>query len=123
LSNIGCHGCYLQATKIVNIYKDTVVSAVKSVWHMQAELLQQEVINRHRMSVAIQRLLDDLPHQAAAAEERMFMAEYVKGYQLVSLAACIAVALSTQRCHWAHLTCTPPFSARSQMYTFEWQLC
>ena len=51
---------------------------------MQAELLQQEIINRHRMSLAIQRLLDDLPHQAAAAEEHMFMAEYVKGYQLVS---------------------------------------
>ncbi|KAL0021383.1 hypothetical protein WJX77_010282 [Trebouxia sp. C0004] len=49
---------------------------------VQAELLQQEIINRHRMSVAVQRLLDDLPHQAAAAEERMFMAEYVKGYQL-----------------------------------------
>lgn len=49
---------------------------------VQAELLQQEIINRHRMSVAVQRLLEDLPHQAAAAEERMFMAEYVKGYQL-----------------------------------------
>ncbi len=64
---------------------------------MQAELLQQEIINRHRMSVAIQRLLDDLPHQAAAAEERMFMAEYVKGYQLVSLAAC---TLSIQGVTW-----------------------
>ncbi|KAL0036723.1 hypothetical protein WJX79_007552 [Trebouxia sp. C0005] len=49
---------------------------------VQAELLQQEIINRHRMSVAIQRLVADLPLQAAAAEERMFMAEYVKGYQL-----------------------------------------
>ncbi len=86
---------------------------------MQAELLQQEVINRHRMSVAIQRLLDDLPHQAAAAEERMFMAEYVKGYQLVSLAACTAVAIFRQRCHRAHLTCTPPVSATSQDVFFR----
>lgn len=51
---------------------------------MQAELLQQEIINRQRMAVAVQRLLDDIPKQAAAAEERMLMAEYVKGYQLVS---------------------------------------
>lgn len=50
---------------------------------MQAELLQQEIINRQRLSVATQHLLDDLPKQASAAEERMLMAEYVKGYQLV----------------------------------------
>ena len=102
-SNIGCHGCYSQVTTSVKTYRYTVVSAVKSAWHMQAELLQQEIINRHRMSVAIQRLLDDLPHQAAAAEERMFMAEYVKGYQLVSLATCTAVALSRQ------MSCGPPY--------------
>lgn len=53
--------------------------------HVQAELLQQEIINRHRLSVALERLVDDLPKQAEAAEERMFMAEYVKGYQLVRL--------------------------------------
>ena len=44
----------------------------------QAELLQQEIINRQRMSTAVQRLLEDLPRQAAAADERMFRAEYVK---------------------------------------------
>lgn len=51
---------------------------------MQAELMQQEVINRVRLATAVQQLLPDLPKQAAAAEERMLMAEYVKGYQLVS---------------------------------------
>ena len=51
---------------------------------MQAELMQQEVINRQRLAAAVQQLLPDLPRQAAAAEEHMLMAEYVKGYQLVS---------------------------------------
>lgn len=51
---------------------------------IQAELLQQEIINRLRLSIAAERLLDDLPKQAQAAEDRMFMAEYVRGYQLVS---------------------------------------
>ena len=55
---------------------------------MQAELLQQEIINRQRMSVAVQRLVQDLPKQRAAAEERMLRAEYVKGYQLVRLVRC-----------------------------------
>lgn len=50
---------------------------------LQAELLQQEIINRQRLSIAAGRLVDDLPKQAQAAEERMFMAEYVRGYQLV----------------------------------------
>lgn len=50
---------------------------------MQAELLQQEIINRQRLSIAANRLLADVPKQAQAAEERMFMAEYVRGYQLV----------------------------------------
>ena len=81
---------------------------------MQAELLQQEIINRHRMSVTVQRLLKDLPHQAAAAEERMFMAEYVKGYQLVSLAACTAVALVQTKVSlgspYLHTTCLTKFS-------------
>lgn len=89
---------------------------------MQAELLQQEIINRHRMSVAIQRLVADLPLQAAAAEERMFMAEYVKGYQLVSLATCTAVGLPDKGVTgptYLHTT----FLRRSQVYTFEWQLC
>ena len=53
-------------------------------WYVQAELLQQEIINRQRLSIAADRLLADLPKQAQAAEERMFMAEYVRGYQLVS---------------------------------------
>lgn len=57
--------------------------------HVQAELLQQEVINRQRLATAVQQLLLDLPKQAAAAEERMLMAEYVKGYQLVSLITCL----------------------------------
>ena len=51
----------------------------------QAELLQQEIINRQRMSAAVQRLVEDLPNQAQAAEDRSFAAEYVKGYQLVRL--------------------------------------
>ena len=51
---------------------------------MQAELMQQEVINRQRLACAVQQLLPDLPRQSAATEERMLMAEYVKGYQLVS---------------------------------------
>lgn len=51
---------------------------------VQAELLQQEIINRQRLSIATDRLLVDLPKQAKAAEDRMFMAEYVRGYQLVS---------------------------------------
>lgn len=57
---------------------------------VQAELLQQEVINRQRLATAVQQLLLDLPKQAAAAEERMLMAEYVKGYQLVS-SSCLPV--------------------------------
>lgn len=52
---------------------------------MQAELLQQEIINRQRLSIATDRLLVDLPKQAQAAEDRMSMAEYVRGYQLVSV--------------------------------------
>ena len=90
---------------------------------MQAELLQQEIINRHRMSVAIQRLLDDLPHQAAAAEERMFMAEYVKGYQLVSLAACTAVTLSRQDVTRPTSPAHHLSQQKLKVYTFEKQLC
>ena len=41
---------------------------------LQAELLQQEIINRQRMSAAVQRLVEDLPHQAQAAEDRSFAA-------------------------------------------------
>ena len=60
--------------------------------------MQQEVINRQRLACAVQQLLPDLPRQSAAAEERMLMAEYVKGYQLVSplLSVCLT-ALPT--CH------------------------
>lgn len=60
---------------------------------VQAELLQQEIINRVRLATAVQQLLPDLPKQAAAAEERMLMAEYVKGYQLVS------ATMSASSCH------------------------
>ena len=57
----------------------------KHAHDMQAELLQQEIINRQRLSAALERLVEDLPQQVQAAEQRIFMAEYVKGYQLVSL--------------------------------------
>ena len=65
--------------------KQPLCKSHSSASHVQAELLQQEIINRQRLSVALERLVDDLPKQAEAAEDRMFMAEYVKGYQLVRL--------------------------------------
>ena len=75
-----------------------VCSSAASTVAVQAELLQQEIINRQRLSVAAGRLLDDLPKQAQAAEDRMFMAEYVRGYQLVSY-----LPFSPLSCHQAML--------------------
>ena len=69
----------MQCAEAANVTSSAATSVV-----IQAELLQQEIINRQRLNVAASRLLDDLPKQAQAAEDRMFMAEYVRGYQLVS---------------------------------------
>lgn len=80
---------------------------------VQAELLQQEIINRQRLSVAAGRLLDDLPKQAQAAEDRMFMAEYVRGYQLVSW-----LQFSPMSCH-SSVRSPLPSASMIRMYTFS----
>ena len=88
---LSCHLCNLSLPHIcVKIEEAAQYStcSLQQQFHgllqVQAELLQQEIINRVRLATAVQQLLPDLPKQAAAAEERMLMAEYVKGYQLVS---------------------------------------